>query len=48
MLNKKKIINVNSIIQIRKMLDDPEKNHGHTILSFIAIKFWLDNNPWKL
>ena len=47
-LIKKKIINVNSIIQIRKMLNDPEKNHGHTILSFIAIKFWLDNNPWKL
>lgn len=47
-LVKNKIINPNSSIQIKKMLNDPKKNHGHTILTFIAMKFWLDNNPWKL
>ena len=30
------------------MLYDKEKNHGHTILAFIGISFWLENNQWKL
>jgi len=47
-LIKKKIIDTSSITKINKMLNDDNKNHGHTILSFIAMKFWLDNNPWKL
>ena len=47
-LIKNKIVSHNSLKKIKKMLNDKNKNHGHTILSFIALKFWLDNNPWKL
>ena len=47
-LVKNKIIKKDSIIKINEMLYDKEKNHGHTILAFIGISFWLENNQWKL
>ncbi len=47
-LVKNKIIKKGSIKTIYKMLKDKDKNNGHTILSFIGIKFWLENNSWKL
>ncbi len=47
-LVKNKIIKKDSILKINEMLDDKDKNHGHTILAFIGISFWLENNQWKL
>ena len=38
-LVKNKIIKKDSILKINEMLNDKDKNHGHTILAFIGISF---------
>lgn len=40
-------VDKNSYKNVKKILQDKKKMSGHTILSFISLNIWLQNNSWK-